>query len=328
MKHIAIGLDFDGCILTRAYIHPFEPQHIRDIKTNTSIIDINSQLWIFIGVLCKNNPDLEKLTLIHFSSRQSAEIDFHNSTKNKTESSFLAMVKITAYLTQRLKVQAPQVSVELNRLLMPDIYRNKKEGDTHKTALEDIDYSAEGKGIISLKAKHNDCMDDESKVTFVFAHAHAIPAEAFYYFDDRIEILQTIEKFYSDPLGASLLPREVKINLHLYFEGRFETYTKETYQKEIVGTGNRYSSYAEILRIFFRKAYYDNHLLPSISAASHEESIHIFHLAMKRLTNTDKGMCNFLIEDYLPIFWKQPSEAVYSQEHPLNSDQTISSLHR
>lgn len=248
MKHIALCLDYDNCILNRAYIIPFTPAKIGDIKTNTSIIDINRELWDFVVKISKENPDLELLTLVHFSARQDAYTDEANSVRHKTESYFLAMIKIHAHLDKLFKEMNLTVKVELNRLLMTDIHRKKPHGETHTKALEDIDYSPLGRGMIVIrkKHKHDHHVYDPLKVSYVFVHVHAIVADAFYYFDDRLDILKAIEEFYQNEIGQTFIPKGVKVMLLPYDDGAF---IEAPVRPIIVGTGERCHRYAELMRV-------------------------------------------------------------------------------
>ena len=244
MKHIALGLDFDGCLLSQQYIFPFTPEKVGDIKTNTSIIDINSDLWTFIIELCTKNPDLEKLTLIHFSARQDPLTDATNSADNQTESFFLAMTKIETHVANLLIAHAPHAKVELDQLLMPDIYNCREIGDTRREALENIDYTLTGRGMITSNQDQYDYyhLPDTSKVTF--AHVHAINADAFYYLDDLEKIHQSIQLFYNNKIGSDFIPKDVKVISYIYYEGKLTTEPRCT----IIGTGHRCSQYGDILR--------------------------------------------------------------------------------
>ncbi len=244
MKKIGIALDYDGCLLTNEYIFPFTKENIKDIKNNTSIIDINGPLWHFIQTLCEENPDLETLSIFYFSARTSAHTDLSNSIVNESESYFLAMEKVIAHITAILEKSAPKVTVTSNKLSMLDIQWEKPTGDTIRKALEDIDYSSDGKGIIKINQKHNyDMIDDSSKVSLVFAHVHSEELDAYYIFDDVSSIHQHITKYYANNLGASLIPKGVKVvNCH-YDNGELKTICCE-----ITGTGDRAQNYQEILR--------------------------------------------------------------------------------
>ena len=303
MKHLAVCIDYDGCVCTTAYIYPFTPENIKDISTNTSIIDINNQLWQFILELCRNNSDLEKLSLVPFSARQSATSDAWNSWTNETESYFLAMTKIAAHVTELLKANQINIMVELNCLLMPDIYNNRDHGHTFKKALEDIDYSPHGKGMIKINQPHDDFLRDESKVSFVFSHVHAIDAEAFYYLDDRLDIHKTINNFYSSSVGSSFIPRGVKIILCHYDNGNFE----KLFLSEIIGTGEKCYAYAEILKSIREKEKSYTKILPNTNQDNLEQSIEKF----------DKVFQEHVYENLLKL---TPAQFSFANSSPVIND--------
>src|SRR3990167_3255788 len=273
MKRIAMCLDYDGCICTTAYVFPFTPENVKDIKTNTSIIDINIQLWDFILELCKENPNLEFLTLVHFSARQNARTDAINSFQNESESYYLAMEKIFCHVTNFLKSHGINIRVNINYLLMPDIYHNREHGYTFKKAVEDIDYTLQGRGIINCTLSDDDFLYDDSKVSFVFAHVHAIEAEVFYYLDDRLDICSTIKKFYGNPVGSSLIPSDVKIILCHYDDGNL----KKPPICEINGTGEKCHRYANILQSINKKEKSNLKILPNTYDKNIEQSIKSFY---------------------------------------------------
>lgn len=251
MKHIALCLDYDGCI------------------ANTSIIDNNVPLWEFFLKICRENPDLEVLTLVHFSARQEAEVDEQLSTKHQSESYFFAMNKIFNYLTDLLQQHALLVKVTLNPLLMPDIYNDKPHGHTLQTALADVDYSPEGRGILKSQQIHDGYLSDSSKITFIFAHVHSIPANAFYYFDNNSKILNIIKCFYSNSIGMNFIPNGVKIILQQYDNGALiKNHT------EITGSGVRLAGYAIVLK---KLAKLGSDVLPNIDTQCYAHSLKIFN---------------------------------------------------
>ena len=279
MKKIGIALDYDGCLLTNGYIFPFNSENIKDIKTNTSIIDINGPLWHFLLTLCDENPDLESLSIFYFSARTSAHTDLSNCVVNESESYFLAMEKVIAHISRILKKSAPKVTVISNKLSMLDIQWEKPTGDTIRKALEDIDYSSEGKGAIKIKQKHDyDKIDDTSKVSLVFAHVHSEELDAYYIFDDVGNIHNQITKYYANNLGASLIPKGVKVvNCH-YDNGELKTI-----YCEITGTGERAQYYQDILRAACKEIRRAERIFPDRFSSNDYEALvrnfyNIFHL--------------------------------------------------
>ncbi len=315
-RKVSFGFDADGVIFNKKYIHPFTPEKIGDIATNNTVVDSNQGLWEFILEVCREHPDLVHITLAFFSARQSAIVDRSNSLANDTESYFLAMKKIHEHVKKIVAEEGFNITVELNNLLMPDIYNNREPGYNHEKIMANIDTSPKELGKIPLKIaeKMDTHFFDSSKISYIFAHANESDVDKYYYLDDMDSIFFLNAEFYGNEIGDKFIPSGKEIILCHYEEGEW----KNKCYKKIIGKGIKHPRYKDVLKYIYILESTGEQILPCIRSKTNDINVSInrFHMIYQFFMPynspnnwPDKQLANQLRDKYiLPLLMNTPLE--------------------
>lgn len=181
-----LSFDFDGCLFHSKYVQ----------APKKDVIELNKQL---LEALKEDNHLYFKSIAFVGSNRQSKSVDDHNSY-NKG-SCFPAMQQIAECL-----------SIELDSFLLADLYADLKPGTSFERAIKNEDFEEHARWVF-----------DESKVSILYAQMHKI-AEAnqnveivFEFFDDRVDVLEGINYFFTT--YQEIMPQKLTLKLHYYKGG-------------------------------------------------------------------------------------------------------------
>ncbi|MCF6776436.1 hypothetical protein L3V83_07585 [Thiotrichales bacterium 19X7-9] len=220
-----VSLDMDHCIFNTSYVTAYNDESGNQKDKKSLVIDCNRSLFNSILEKIDENKEEAKrdeenendnntqLIFTVGSNRQSKSIDQYNmiSRHGKTESAYTAIDTIVQHFKNSHK------PTTLNKLLLEDIFTNKKAGDSFKSAIESL-YQKK----LTDSDDNNSWLLDGSKVPILYAQMHDIAASHleskiefdFYDDDSRDEIIPALTKFYSQ--FPQMIPDNVILNLHKY----------------------------------------------------------------------------------------------------------------
>jgi hypothetical protein len=190
-----LSFDFDGCLFNESYI--FAKNDDKDV------IKYNAD---FFQLIKADSSRYSKSITFVGSNRQSKAIDDGNSVVfdrsvgvlRRKGSCFPAIHTINIHL-----------EAKLDTFLLADIHGELPDGASYDRAMDE-----------NYTGDHAHWWFDEHKATILYAQIHRVakenPFEAieFSFFDDRQDILYSLNKFYSD--HPSLIPANVTLSLHNY----------------------------------------------------------------------------------------------------------------
>jgi hypothetical protein len=180
-----LSFDFDGCLFNLRYID----------SENKDVITYNQP---FLDSLKKENNKYTQSFAFIGSNRQSKEVDDMNARPANKGSCFPAIQKVARYL-----------GIKLDTFLLADIYGDLADGVSFAKAIE--------KPLDNL---HASWTFDETKATILYAQMHkmacAFPNEPieFEFYDDRDDILNELQNFYSK--HHHLIPENITLKLIQY----------------------------------------------------------------------------------------------------------------
>ena len=238
---LVFSIDFDGC---------------SDNQGSQERI-INNALAFY-----RNNQNIEKIIFMIGSLRQSLELDIHNALQNSTPPYLSCTIlndTLPAQMKQKLDEMFPYNNVEVvfDTFLQSDLFGDLEFG-TNFQAMQEVFKS--GTNIEQLESvsrlnKHGEEVNllnlphltDCSKLSIIYTQLHylanIIPGNyMLHFFDDREDILDQIQAFYSSNLR--LVPATAALQLILHRSHDFETQSKDV----ITGTGGINPNYVDNLR--------------------------------------------------------------------------------
>lgn len=190
-KEIRVNsFDFDGCLFNSRYMDSEEKDVIE--ANREFLTEIRSQ----------NGNYFKNITFIG-SNRQDKAMDVEN-TKKKGKvigSCFPAIASVNDF-----------IEAELDNLLLADIYGDLMDGESYRLGLLPVDKASH--------ITHASWTWDESKATIIYAQMHKVASShpskqiVFNFYDDRLDIHERLNKFYSS--YPRLLPSNVTLCLHHY----------------------------------------------------------------------------------------------------------------
>lgn len=202
--HIRIlSFDFDGCLFNRSYIDaPYTNynKHLTD-----AVITHNQD---FLERLKKENEKFSNVTAFIGSNRQSFQLDMANAG---------ALHFFKGSCVSAMQTVCDYLGVNFNPLLLTDIYNSLEPGSACKLINVELETN---KWIEGGSLEHSDCPMDGNKVSLIFAQmqaaASAYPDEkiVFDFYDDRLDILNTLNIFYTK--HSHMIPPNVLLRLNQY----------------------------------------------------------------------------------------------------------------
>lgn len=225
-----ISFDMDQCI--------FHPEYNWLPDNNPSEV-INKNIHLLNSIKAQSAHYNLSITFLG-SSRQTKQIDTYCSTKNKSESAFVAIKKIASYL-----------GTQLDEFLLADIYFDLPDGTSFQKAIDG-----------AYSGFHAIGPNDETKFTLLYAQIHKVANQyphaeiTFDFYDDggfiKNKILGDLAIYFSEM--PDKLPANVILNL-IHYEGKETTlinfiqgagFIDENYRKtvfEITNTSRRSISF-------------------------------------------------------------------------------------
>jgi hypothetical protein len=206
MTILVVSLDYDGCF------------------AHDNIIDGNIKI---LNRIKTESQHYGKTIVMVGSNRQSVSIDKHNSKLNSNRSCFSEIKKICEFL-----------GVELEPLLLSDLYNNLSDGTSFDRAL----------AIDSELQHHAEYLFDSTKVTLLCAQMHAIANKylgeeiIFDFYDDSLDILYGLFKF-NLATNNHYVPHNVTLRLHRYMTGSEDS----ELEMEIRGKGRIVQDYRQMV---------------------------------------------------------------------------------
>ena len=200
--------DIDGCLH-----HTFFGEI--DTRVQNWLIKNNQEFFSTlineINEIKKLKPNAKiKLVVGYGTNRQSVRVDELNSSRSASCIPDLPMIQ--SYLQQ----QIPDCEVVAEPFWMADIYSGSKAGESYRKALK-IYYDPYN----NLNEKQADWVFDHHKISLIYAHAHRVAMQnpnaeeiIIDFYDDRLEILGMLRKFYNE--YEILLSEKIKLKLHQY----------------------------------------------------------------------------------------------------------------
>lgn len=198
MKRV-ICIDFDNCFFNRNYLNN---ETIRYDSDDGYVIWSNIKL---LDSIKKDQANFSDLIVMTGSARQSYSTDIGNSNRNLTESSFIALKKISAHL-----------EAKLDNFLLADIYADLPDGKSFDNAIDKY-----------FSGKHSSWVFDHSKISILYAHMHRISSQypeeniIFDFYDDRgigtlqeKDVLECLESYFNT--HQSLIPGNIILRLNHY----------------------------------------------------------------------------------------------------------------
>lgn len=222
------SFDFDGSLFNDNYMEAYE----RDKDQKAAIIKGNKRL---LDDIKASSRHFSKQIVIVGSNRQSKRIDVINSDRMyaKTGSCFTAIKEVANYL-----------GAELDTFLLADLYHGLEDGESFKRA------------ISQPNAEHKDWVFDHTKASILYAQIHRSALEAakenpkesiiFDFYDDRTDILDALNTFYSQ--HPELIPANVTLRLNYYKPIFEQTGAVPEKKYEIVGRGFIDQNYRETVK--------------------------------------------------------------------------------
>lgn len=208
-----LSFDFDGCLFNQAYIE-------------SSDKDVLFHNRAFLDAIKCDNVLYSKNIVFVGSNRQSFALDLLN---------YYAQYRYKGSCYPALRKIADDLDAELDSFLVADIFGNLEAG---------VSFS------LGVKAdpndNHADCKFDMTKVSILYAQMHKIAYEnpkepiAFEFFDDKGEILGSLEHFYNK--YPELMPENVCLRLNHYAGKNLSK------RVEIPGTGFIDSNYRQTVK--------------------------------------------------------------------------------
>lgn len=225
----ALSFDVEGCLFHSGYFHSQD----HDVYTaNKPLID---------GILA-TKADFDKVVLMNGSSRQSYSTDFTNKM-NKRDAKGVMTYKPSCFpMFERL---GHTLGATFDKLLMADIYGGLESGTSFDHAVRDRAFLDED--------DHAVCVDDESKMTLLYAQMHKVAFEhpdaeeiVIDFYDDKNQLLEGLASFFQ--AHRDYMPYNVQLNLHHYAG-------KEVFDYDpVIGAGDIVADYGEQVRMMAQRA--------------------------------------------------------------------------
>lgn len=190
-KILGLSFDFDGCLFHLGYHQSNEKNVVAQNK-------------IFLKGIKEEFKGYDKIVAYTGSNRQDKDVDSSNADRNKTASCFSSLQAICKFLGVR---------VDLDKILMADVYGGLKAGESFERAIEDSD-SQKKNGY------HCHWIFDEEKLTILHTQMHKLATENpdadidFKFFDDRYDILSALREYFTK--YPCMIPDKVKLHLYRY----------------------------------------------------------------------------------------------------------------
>ncbi|AIT63204.1 CBU_1063 family Dot/Icm T4SS effector [Coxiella burnetii] len=232
---VVLGLDIDGLIFNHRYLTPYRPPY--EEKIRKEIQNFHSpeyleahKLHIQESADClikkiKKIIDKKEAKVICASTRQGPGTDFGNAIKIdenlgkiKTDSCVVALTSIV----EKLKIDGH--GVELDTYLLAD---TNQDGETFLSISREAQNYNEKYQVKSAEKEPNYFKE---KFNILYAHVHRLAVEnpnkkiSYHFLDDREDIIVQLSHYYNE--YPQLIPKNVSVTLHLYHDGRYESFEK------------------------------------------------------------------------------------------------------
>ncbi|MFA6303814.1 MAG: hypothetical protein WC627_11890 [Legionella sp.] len=182
-----LSFDFDGCLFNQAYIE-------------SSDKDVLLHNRAFLAAIKCDNVLYRKKIVCLGSNRQSFALDLLN---------YYAQYRYKGSCYPALRKIAVDLDAELDSFLIADIFGNLEAGVSFSLGVQ-----------ADPNDKHADCKFDMTKASILYAQMHKLAYEnpkepiVFEFFDDKGEILGSLEFFYNK--YPQLIPENVRLRLNHY----------------------------------------------------------------------------------------------------------------
>lgn len=190
-KILGLSFDFDGCLF-----------HLGYHRSNKK--DVVAQNKKFLEGIKEEFKRYNKIVAYIGSNRQDKDIDSFNADRNKTASCFSSLQAICEFLGVR---------VDLDKILMADIYGELDAGESFERAIGDSDFQKKN-------GYHRHWKFDEEKLTILHTQMHKLATENpdadidFKFFDDKYDILSALREYFNK--YPCMIPDKVKLHLYRY----------------------------------------------------------------------------------------------------------------
>ncbi|MCW8400245.1 hypothetical protein OQJ26_15780 [Legionella sp. PATHC038] len=223
-----LSFDFDGCLFNTAYSNA--PYTNFDKHLTDAVLIHNEK---FLEQLRHENERFSQVIAMIGSNRQSFAIDILNR-------GFLQSFKGSC--CSAIQTVCNYLHVDFNPLLLADLYNSLEPGTAYQLIMDEI---KSGKWIDGGALEHKECPVDQFKVPLIFAQMQEAAAKnpdeqiIFDFYDDRHDILASLQEFYSS--HPHTIPKNVLLRLN-HYDG-----AEPTLKEVLVGEGTVLNNYPEIV---------------------------------------------------------------------------------
>jgi hypothetical protein len=280
----AIAIDFDKCVYTESYTNRMTKERSNDLEMswgdflelqNEILISENVNLFNHLSNEAKDIDYPDKIQLLLASARQSFMSDTINMIHGRdiNGSAFQGLLMFRNRMEYEMhKLNKKNMSIEINYLLLADLYADLEHGKSFRLALSQMHNESRNwkSNCIELLPKNNfnghaNWIFDDSKITIVYAHIQMLAFEnpmtniTYDFYDDRMDILENIHDFFVKNLD--LIPLGLTISLNQYCggdirkialligNGRIDQTYDKSIKKLVELSGHDKSNYFEIINI-------------------------------------------------------------------------------